>query len=727
MPLPNLVGYAIAYARRGWPVFPLHTPIGSAECSCGDSKCASKHRAGKHPRTEHGLTDATTDEATIRGWWSRWPDANIAIATGAARLLVIDVDPRSGGAASWSSLVTAHDPIGYTPTVRTGSDGDHVYLAAPSYPVQSKAGALGPGVDIKSDGGYVVAPPSLHQSGQRYDWRPESNPGDVDVAACPQWILERLRERKPRGKRPDSKLAAAFAAAGWLGKRERDGQWRCLCPWSDQHTSGGELDGSTVLLPTTSEHPRPRWHCSHGHCSDRTTGDVWSKLPRAAVLAAEQEWGEENDPEPGATSEDRPVQADDSGDGWTEELIRKAKGDLVACESNAMLILAHDPRWKGVIRWDEFRCRVAICGTPPWADHEAAPSTGACWTDEDAVRLSSWLHRAWRIRVAPGACHGVASVVARRDPFHPIREYLEGLQWDATIRLDRWLTEYLGAEETEYTRAVGVRWLISAVARVMDPGCQVDHMLVLEGPQGRRKSTALRTLCGPEWYAERISEPTKKDAAEEMAGCWIAEFSEMASIRRSDVESVKAFISRRVDRYRPSYGRSVVEQPRQCVLAGSTNENCYLADSTGARRFWPVACGTIEIEAITRDRDQIWAEARSRYVSGERWWLETEALAAQASGEQDARYTGDPWTDLVAEWLESPTCADSLRADGGITVRQLLGAIGVEPAKRTRADEMRVAAILKRLGCLRSARKDPFDPRRWAPPANLANQPTYSR
>jgi predicted P-loop ATPase len=687
-PLPNLVGYAVAYARRGWPVFPLHTAYGKDQCSCGKD-CG---HAGKHPRTAHGLNDATTDEATIRGWWQQWPDAGIGIAVGKAKLVVVDIDPRSGGTATWSSLVTQHDcPV--TTCVRTGGGGEHLFFRGPGYPVQSKSGALGHGVDIKSDGGYVVAPPTRHESGERYEWRQGAGPGDGEPAPCPQWVLERLQRKRDRGSLPDSLMAQAFANAGKLGRRLPDGRWSVECPWRSTHSDSGQrwrdTDSSTVLLPATSEHPSAKFHCSHAHCSGRTSDDAIAALPVPAVEAARGAWQ-------GRVDSSAPV----PDDTWQAELRRNGKGELVACEANVDLILAHDDRIAGKLRWDAFASKLRWAGKPPWQGHTAPTTQLPIWQDADAHRLVGWLHTFWGIRVATTIAHAAAEVAGRANESHPVLEYLDGLRWDGVVRCDRWLATYLGAEDSVYMRSIGPRWLISAVARVRDPGCQVDHMLVLEGPQGRRKSTALRCLASPGWYTDRLSDPSKKDSAEELPGVWIAEFSDLATLRRADVESIKAFVSRRTDRYRPSYGRCVVEQPRQCVFAGSTNEQSYLADATGARRFWPVACGDhIDVEGIERDRDQLWAEAVARYESGESWWLDTEQLVAEAAGEQDDRYIGDPWTGPVAEWLESSQARAIEHQRGGIETTDVLsGAIGLEKGKWDRAAQTRVGAIVGRLG-----------------------------
>ena len=692
--LPNLVGFAIDYSRRGWPVFPLHTALGDGKCSCGlDCK-----KPGKHPRTKHGFKDATVDQQQIRQWWKQWPDAPIAIATGAASsMLVVDIDPRSGGDKTWWRLVNEHGlpPAGLV--VTTGSGGSHYYMRAPGYPVKSKAGALGKGVDVKCDGGYVVAPPSLHDSGARYSWNPGCTPGDVDPEEAPAWLLAKLeRGRSPgaRGKRgdpPDSKLAAAFAAADMLGKRLADGRWPCRCPWEDEHTGGKLFDTSTIILPATSEYPRARWLCSHGHCTGRDTAAALAALPPAALAAAERDWAKRaNDP---------PKQAEPAGADWRADLLTKGdSGEVRACETNAIAILCHDERLAGKLSWDAFACRLCWSGEPPWGDDERPSALLPTWQDEDATRLQAWLHRSWGVRLAATALHAVAHVVGRRAERHPVREWLSGLRWDATVRLDHWLATYLGALDTDFAQAVGVRWMISAVARVMQPGCQVDHMLVLEGPQGRRKSTALRTLTGPAWYTDRISDPGVKDSAEELPGMWIAEYSDLATLRRADVEAIKAFITRRSDRYRPSYGRSIVEQPRQCVFAATTNESTYLADPTGGRRFWPVSVGTINIAALERDREQLWAEAYARFSSGESWWLEDDAHVALATEEQDRRYTGDPWELPALTWLARPEVQHRFAEQGGVTTVDVLLALDVEVPKQDRTCQMRVAALLKRAG-----------------------------
>jgi predicted P-loop ATPase len=238
--------------------------------------------------------------------------------------------------------------------------------------------------------------------------------------------------------------------------------------------------------------------------------------------------------------------------------------------------------------------------------------------------------------------------------------------------------------------------MISAIARVMQPGCQVDHLLVLEGDQGTRKSTALRALVGDDWFRNSSIDLRSKDAAFTLRGCWVYEFDELDAFRGRDATRIKSFITLRVDSYRPPYGRNVVDAPRECAFVGSTNEERYLHDTTGNRRFWPVRCGAIDIPGLTAARAQLWAEAYARYASGELWYVDSPALSAQLAAVQEERREIDPWTTLIERWVAD--LHENQLEQGVRTVDVLTDALEVKPGQATRHDEMRVAAALKGLG-----------------------------
>jgi predicted P-loop ATPase len=255
--------------------------------------------------------------------------------------------------------------------------------------------------------------------------------------------------------------------------------------------------------------------------------------------------------------------------------------------------------------------------------------------------------------------------------------------------VDSWLSTYLGAEDTEYIRAIGSRWLISAVARIFRPGAKADCCLILEGPQGIRKSTALRALAG-EFFTDELADLGSKDAAMQTRGVWIIELSELDSLSHSEVARIKAFMSRTTDRFRPPYGMRLVESPRQCVFAGTVNHSTYLRDETGGRRFWPINCDRIDVESLARDRDQLWAEAKARFEAGCVWWLDSADLVRMASDEQTERYEGDPWEEVIGRWSDDRS---------NVSISEILEKCLQKPQGLwTQSDKNRAARCLRFLG-----------------------------
>jgi predicted P-loop ATPase len=311
--------------------------------------------------------------------------------------------------------------------------------------------------------------------------------------------------------------------------------------------------------------------------------------------------------------------------------------------------------------------------------------------DEDYVSIQHWFRERHLPKWSIVNVQLAVEWAAKQRAFHPVREYLDGLRWDGHQRIPTWLADYLGAPGSEASDLppVGRWWLISAVARAKRPGCKADHMLVLEGPQGVGKSTAA-SILGGEWFSGELGDLRDKDAAQSLAGVWIVEMSELDAMRKADATRVKTFLTLRADHFRPSYGRNVVDRPRQCVFCGTTNENRYLQDPTGARRFWPVKIGGLDADALARDRDQLWAEAVALYQSGERWWPQGEQECAELATVAELRYTADPWEPILAELMESTT-------DSWTVSRLLSGVLHVEVERQDRAAATRVGAIMARL------------------------------
>ena len=394
---------------------------------------------------------------------------------------------------------------------------------------------------------------------------------------------------------------------------------------------------------------------------------------------------------------------------WSHKLRLDLAGQPERNEANVITALSCDEAFAGAIVFDEFRQEIVVTRPLPWdASGEPAPRP---WTDSDDVRAAEWLQRR-ELNVTPMTVSRSVGAVAREITVHPVRDHLGALAWDGVPRIETWACRYLGAEDTAFNRSVGALWLISAVRAHLPPGVKADHMLVLEGPQGARKSTALKILAGEDWFTDELPDLGSKDAAMHMQGVWIIEIAELDAIGKAEVSRIKAFLTRTTDRFRPPYGRYTIEVPRQCVFAGTVNPDTYLRDETGNRRFWPVRCGTIDIDALARDRDQLWAEAVARFRAGAIWWLDTPELIAAAMAEQEKRYQADAWDALIDRWLtherrrinrgfaglddwrdeeverDRPICDASV---GEI----LEGALGIEPGKWTKGDQMRVGAYLK--------------------------------
>jgi predicted P-loop ATPase len=365
---------------------------------------------------------------------------------------------------------------------------------------------------------------------------------------------------------------------------------------------------------------------------------------------------------------------------WRAELIRSEAGKVLPVLANAITALRLAPEWCGALAWNEFAMRAVALRQTPWG------SDGE-WSDQEDRRTTEWLqHHGILVKLTEAG--QAVQTVAQGHSFHPVRQYLDSLGWDGISRIDGWLELYAGAEATELNRAVGARWLISAVARVYQPGCKVDCCLILEGPQDIGKSTALRVLGG-DWYSDDVAELGTKDAPIGTRGKWILEFAELDSIAKASPSKIKAFMSRATDHFRLPYDRRAGDFPRECVFAGTVNHSAYLRDETGGRRFWPVVCGNMNLDALRRDRDQIWAEAAVRYRNGDRWWLDTPDLISAAEAEQSERYDDDPWEGPIGTWLEA-------RTDTSVS-EILTGAIRKNVEHWVQADKTRVARILLRL------------------------------
>lgn len=375
---------------------------------------------------------------------------------------------------------------------------------------------------------------------------------------------------------------------------------------------------------------------------------------------------------------------------WERQLLRSREGNVKRLLANVALILSNAPDWVGCIGFDEFAERITVLKACPAG--EPGP-----WTDHHDKLAASWLQRSqWRVEAGHELVSNTIEVVAKKMRFHPLRERLNALSWDGNPRLDTWTSKYLGAEDTLVHATIGVRWMLGAIARAFEPGCQMDSALILEGDQGLGKSSALRTLSLG-FFTDELADVGSKDAAMQLHGNWIVEIAELDAISRADAAKVKAFLTRRIDKFRAPYGRHIQEHARSCVFAGSVNHSDYLKDETGGRRFWPVACTRIDRDALKRDVEQLWAEAVARYRMGESAYIEDVAVAAQVAQHTAERYQGDAWERTVVAYAQ---------VRESVSVAECLEHVGVDRARWSQTDANRIAKILKSNGFGRRYTRD---------------------
>jgi putative DNA primase/helicase len=413
---------------------------------------------------------------------------------------------------------------------------------------------------------------------------------------------------------------------------------------------------------------------------------------------------------------------------WAQQVLKTAEGGKKDCRENVYTYLTNHTELKGLVGYDAFAHRVMKLRDAPWP----GPPTPCAWSTDDDYELGFWLAQQVRLIVkAEATLVAGVQMAANRNKFHPVRDYLDGLpKWDGTQRLNRWLHEWCGAVDSEYTKLVGTWFVMGMVARILRPGCQMDYMVVLEGPQGKQKSTALRTLAvRPEWFADTPIRIGDKDALLSLAGIWLYEIGELDAFNKAEVTAVKQYVSSREDWVRDPYGRRFNKRARSGVFGGSTNQDQYFKDPTGARRMWPVACADeIRIDLLEAGRDQLFAEALDRLNTvGEsdearerrRYWPTEHESRKYLREEQEAREISDPWFERLAWWLDSDlslgkTDGDIVRHCKSFTAQEiLLYGLDVQLDRIDSGRQMasRVGVIMHKLGWDR--RRDSAGARVW--------------
>jgi len=610
--------------------------------------------------------------------------------------LIVDVDPRRFpvGVNVLAQFIKDIGADFSTFTVRTGGDGLHIYFKKPgNFDVRGSLEKEYPGIEFKTKGQQIVGAGSIHpDTGKLYSllkkpFKPEQAP----VA-----LLEKIK----RAELDLSKTQLAFTDSEQSVLRYV--KFLQGCPPAIEGEGGDVLTFKTAC--------RGRDFALSAQKTFELLVEFWN--PRCVPVWDINELKKKVD---NAYTYNIDIIGKNTAESdfekvlsLEEETIGESEDDLkwdVDNRTNTIkptirntvnYLLCKEYPFLGILKYNEFTNDLMFVNPAPWHNGKKLGP----WTDSDAINFRYWLSRVRCFNVPTQLCQEAAQIAAEKFRYHPVRDYLKSLEWDGKKRLDTWLHDFAGVDDNLYTRAVSRKVLTGAVARVFNPGVKFDSMLVLEGEQGIGKSTLIAILGG-KWYGDIGITDSDKDTIDAMRGNWIIEVSEMVCSRKVDTDKLKSFLSKTTDRVRLAYRRNAEDYPRQSVFIGTINPEeggGYLKDTTGNRRFWPVVCKKVDFSGLKENRDQLWAEAVSRYFKGERLYLGDDVIK-MANYETEKRRQRDPWIEPIADWL-CRTDPEIGSPRSVVTGREILEeCIGISISRTTQRELTRVAQIMvKELG-----------------------------
>lgn len=669
--MTDFLSAALEYAAQGFPVFPV------------------KPHA-KVPLNSNGVKGATTDAEKLRRFWRDFPGAWIGLAGGGPlRLVVIDIDvdetKGADGRASIAALEQLRDDLPRTRTIHTPRGGEHRYFTLPVQfdvsLVKNSASKLGPAIDVRATNGYVVAPPS-----DGYTVTDDSPLAELP-ASWAALLMPPVRVEPPVSLAPTGDGYAMAALKDAVNKisgadegERNDTINRQAFGIAGLVAGGGlgESEAHAALVAAVECSSLPPAEAM------RAFGSGWAAgLAKPRTIPEPKKRGRP----PSPLRIVQPNEPIPEGEAWERSLRLSKKGTLRPDAGNALLLLVNAKQWTGTLGFCDFRDKTFWLRDAPEIAGLKSPKAGTVLEESHfsfVQHALAVLHGGAFARES--VVHGI-DAAAKHNRSHVLRDWLNSLVWDGTPRIGTWLEVYGKADSSSTTKDFGGWWLIGAVARALDPGCQHDCTLILEGKQGVRKSRAVRILGG-EWYLGSLGNMMDKDAMQILRGKWIVELSELHALKGAAFERVKSFLTDQGDTFRPSFARLEVDRRRQCAFIGTTNEHRYLHDPTGARRFWPVAVGGFDTEALQRDRVQLWAEAVHHFRIGTHWWSDEDDPGI--AEEQEKRYETDPWEEKIAVWADE---RNDFSAETILEECLKIPAADQDPQKK-----MRVGRVMSRLG-----------------------------
>lgn len=646
MEYPSMYQAAVQYIKMGLAVFPLE-------------------ERGKRPKTRNGFKDATTDAAQVKAWWQQWPNANIGIATGkrSGGIFVIDLDiDEDKGIDGYHTLEDWQRENGKFPetwTAITGRGGYHLYFHSNSE-IKNRAGIID-GVDVRGDGGYVVAPPSVHSNGNRYEW--EYDPEEFDLAEANnnvKYFLDTgINSPGERFSMPDIVNA---------GERN-DMIFRFACMMQAKGASDEAVFAATMAENNTKCNP-----------------PMNEKEVRVIVNSVLK------------YQKGRPIHINDNGvatQGWREPIFATTeKGYIKKTIENTCEAIEYDEKLWGHIKYNELSYSPFVCGSLPW-EHQNMYRE---WTNADDSNLKAYIEAKYGLGSMEKTMEAL-NIVVNRNKFNPVVDMLEDIyahKWDKQNgHIRKLLPEYLGAEDSEYNFECMRLFMLGAISRAHYPGCKFDYMPVFVGKQGIGKSTFLRLLAmNNAWYNDNFNTIEGDKAPEKLRGMWMVELAELLATKKAkEVESIKAFLTSTVDTYRPPYGRRTEQRPRVCVFAGTTNNDHFLTDRTGNRRFLPIVTRKEfvkksmfdNLEEVQKDFENAWGEAMDIFkkANGHPSLILPEDLQQLVEDKQSEYMEEDVRVGIIQEWLDK---TEESRVCVAMIYEKALGYDGCKPSKYESTD-----------------------------------------
>lgn len=600
---------AVKYIKAGLSIFPLKFK-------------------GKEPLTKNGCKEATTDAAIVKAWWQKWPNANIGIATGSKSggLFVIDLDiDEDKGIDGYHSLRDWEKINGCFPETCcsiTGRGGYHLFFRT-NREVKNRVGIIS-GVDIRGEGGYIVAPPSIHPNGRIYEWEYDLEEFEIKEAndIVFKFLNDNANTRKNEFKPPLEILSGTRNrtifefACSLQSKGLSDAAIKSAISIENQERCVPPLDEKDLEKILNSVF---KYEKGTSIVYNRNVGQIETK---------------------------------------TEYIVLERDKDdkLIQSIDNICTVLRNDELLKGKIKYNVLSYSQYVCGELPWEHRD----TYREWKNSDDSNLKCYIEHKYKLKSMDKIMEALV-IVSQENKFNPVIDWLESLKWDGKKRIEDLLPDYLGVTKDTYSIECMKLFMLGAINRAYRPGCKFDYMLVLTGEQGIGKSTFLKMLaCNDVWYNDNFNSVDGDKASEKLRGMWIVELAELLAVKRAkEVESMKAFITSTVDTYRSPYERRTEQRPRVCVFAGTTNSSHFLTDRTGNRRYIPIKVHKNNIKKslwdnkVMEDFTQAWAEALYIFKTEDPKLVIPKNLEISIENVQKEYLEEDVRAGIIKEWLDN--------------------------------------------------------------------------